>query len=75
MHNKVFLSFNDPDQRDFVFAQGARLSTYIQDGEPTAGMRMDVPTGLVDTHKLLNDLGYQIKRQLKILTIRLMITS
>ena len=26
-------------------------------------MRMDIPAQLVDTHKLLNDLGYQIKRK------------
>ena len=62
-HHEALITFGDPEQRDFVFSRGKFLSEYVQDGKPTAGMRMDIPAGLVDTHKLLNDLGYQIKRR------------
>ena len=63
VHNEVLVTFADPDQRDFIFSKGNMLSEFISDGKPTAGMRMDIPANLVDTHKLLNDLGYQIKRR------------
>ena len=63
VHTEVLVTFSEPEQRDFVFSKGNNLSDYIKDGKPTAGMRMDVPADLVDIHKLLNDLGYQIRRR------------
>ena len=63
VHNEILITMAEPEQRDFVFSRGNRLSQFVKDGKPTAGIRMDVPADLVDTHKLLNDLGYQIKRK------------
>ena len=63
INNEVLVTFGDQDQRDFVFSLGNRLASFNDNGKPTAGMRMDVPATLVDAHKLLNDLGYQIKRR------------
>ena len=66
-HNNVYMeilvTFSDAGERDFYFAQARNLAEYRdKDGNPTAGIRLDIPPFLLPTFKLMNDHGFEIRR-------------
>ena len=64
VHNELRIVLASPTARDFIFGQGPKLASYVtEDGKPTAGFRVDVPDYLGAEWKLLDDLGFQLKRE------------
>ena len=66
-HNHIYLetivTFHDLNEHDFYFSKARNVAEYRDtEGNPTAGIKMDVPPFLLPTFKLLNDHGHEIRR-------------
>ena len=62
--HKELLVFSTAAARDFVSSRGPSLASYVNgDRKPTAGFRVEVPDYLGAEWKLLDDVGYQLKRE------------
>ena len=60
---EILVSFEDAAERDYYFSRARNLATYRDEsGNPTAGVRMDIPPHLMATFRLLNDHGFDIKK-------------
>ena len=63
VHNELRIVTSSPNARDFLFSKGPKLAAYVdEDRRPTAGFRVDVPDFLGAEWKMLDELGFQIKR-------------
>ena len=63
MHLEVLVTFQDAQERNYFFSKAKNLASYRDEsGNPTAGLRIDVPPYLMPTFKLLTDHGYDIRR-------------
>ena len=63
-HNEVKVTFKEPHMRDIVLSYARNLQTYVsEDGQPTAGLRMEIPDYLAKTHKQLDTYGYYLKQK------------
>ena len=62
-HLKVRVVFRDEDNRETVLSYARNLSSYMDknNGQPTAGLRMEIPDYLGSVHKLLIDMCYYLK--------------
>ena len=62
--NELRIVLASATPRDFIFGQRPKLASYInEEGKPTAGFRVDGPDYLGAEWKLLDDLGFQLKRE------------
>ena len=62
--HEVVITFKSHETRDTVIGQSARLSTRIDDqGRPTAGIRIEVPSSLRRTFALLFKFGTQLRQR------------
>ena len=58
----VLVTFQDSTERDYFFSKVRNLATYRdEEGNPTAGVRMDVAPYLLPVFKLLNNHGFDIR--------------
>ena len=59
---EALVTFQDYTEHDYFFSKARNLSSYRDDeGNPTAGIRMDVAPYLLPVFKLLNNHGFEIK--------------
>ena len=59
---EILITFADHYERDFYYSKAKNLAGYRNaEGDPTAGIRLDVPPYLMGTFKLLGDHGYEIR--------------
>ena len=60
---EILVSFGDASERDYYFSKARNLVSYRDEsGNPTAGVRMDIPPHLLATFNLLNNHGFEIKK-------------
>ena len=58
-YKEVCVTFSEIDERDFVASRAINLSGYINsEGQPQAGIRLDVPGFLLPTYRDLNGYAY-----------------
>ena len=63
IHQEILVTFSSSEARDSVAMRGGYLATFINENrQPLAGLRMDVPSFLTRTFKLLNSYGYHLRR-------------
>ena len=63
-HNEVCVLLRDSDTRELVLSYARNLATYVDvEGNPTAGIRMEIPPHLLMAHKLLIMYGYGLKKR------------
>ena len=63
-HHEVLVVFRDEDTRELVLSYSRNLSKYVDDnGQPTAGLRMEVPNFLASTQKLLQNVCVYLKQK------------
>ena len=63
VHNELRIVTSSPNARDYLYSKGPKLAAYVdEDRRPTAGFRVDVPDFLGAEWKMLDELGFQIKR-------------
>ena len=59
---EALVTFQDYTERDYFFSKARNLASYRnEEGNPTAGLRMDVAPYLLPVFKLLNNHGFEIK--------------
>ena len=62
---ELLVLFTDMETRDFVLSHAKNLSSFRDtSGKPTAGVRMDVPTSLLNVKKALDQYGYTLRTDL-----------
>ena len=60
--NEVLVTFCDSRKRDLVVSHSVNLASMVDsDGKPTAGVRLEIPTGLMDTFRLLSRFGTRLR--------------
>ena len=60
---EILITFSDHYERDFYYSKAKNLAEYRNsEGDPTAGIRLDIPPYLMSTFKLLSDHGYEIRK-------------
>ena len=60
-HNEVCVVFRDAETRELILSYARNLSTYVdKEGNPTAGIRMEIPQHLLMIHKLLMMYGFSL---------------
>ena len=63
-HQEVLVRMEDPESRELLLSHSRNLGKYIDgDGNPTAGLRMEVPHFLMGTYKLLEHFGYGLRQR------------
>ena len=64
VHNELRVVLTSASARDFIYSLGPKLAKHVDaDRRPTAGFRVEVPDYLGGEWKLLDDLGYHLKRE------------
>ena len=64
VHNELRIILSSTEARDYIYSRGPRLARYVdEDKKPTAGFRVEVPDYLAGEWRLLDDLGYRLKRE------------
>lgn len=59
---KVLVEFYDKKKRDLVMTSSPNLAGKVdQEGKPTAGIRLEIPTELNDTFRLLTSFGARLR--------------
>ena len=60
---EVLVTFQDSQEHDFYFSKAKNLASFRDDeGNPTAGVRLDIAPYLMPTFKQLNDHGFDIRK-------------
>ena len=61
-HLKVLIVFRDEECRETILSYARNLSGYVnKDGDPSAGLRLEIPDFLASTHKLLLNVCFYLK--------------
>ena len=61
VHNEVLIVFANADVRDLVARHVTNLASHFKDKKPTAGVRMQVPSHLMSTFRLLSRHGHALR--------------
>lgn len=62
LRDEVLVTFFDERKRDLLLSGDTNLSSYTDgNGKPTAGLRLEVPTELMDTFRLLARFGTRVR--------------
>lgn len=62
-YKEVCVTFKDVEDRDFVASKAVNLAGYVKpDGQPQAGIRLDVSAFLLPTFRDLNGYAYCVRR-------------
>ena len=63
-HNEIRITFKTPTMKDIVLSYVRNLSTYVdKDGNPTAGIRLEIPQFLTRIHRNLDAYGYYLRQK------------
>ena len=63
---EVIATFKDNSARDYIFSRGSYLASYKDaSGRPTCGIRLHIPAHLMNSFKLLESYGVDLKRRHK----------
>ena len=63
-HDEVCAVFRDQETRELLLSYARNLSTYVDsNGDPTAGLRLEIPSHLMMTHRLLTMYGYNLRNR------------
>lgn len=62
VYMEILVTFSDAGERDYYFSKAKNRASFRDpSGNPTAGVRIDVPPFLLPTFKLLSNHGYEIR--------------
>ena len=62
VNDEVLVTFYDKSKRDTVFTHATNLSVCVNgEGKPTAGIRLEIPSELEDTFRLLTRFGTRLR--------------
>ena len=60
--DEVVVTFQDKKARDTIMGHAVNLASHVgHDGKPTAGIRLEIPSGLMDTFRLLSRFGTRLR--------------
>ena len=63
-HDEVCVIFREAETRDLILSYARNLASYVdKNGDPSAGIRMEVPPHLLMTHRLLTMYGFGLKNK------------
>ena len=62
-YDEVLVLFRETGVRETILSYARNLNTYIEGGQPTAGIRMEIPRFLQATYRLLDTYGWEIRQK------------